>query len=181
MVTYNGKVHCLETKNHTVITRRNGKVVISGNSHQSIKNLTYVGSPIQQDFEEVGQQKGCIIIDTKKENPIEFYANNNLPEFHIITLASNGDLTKFKEGYNPHHYYRITIISQDVDLKDVPSSERIEIIPYLEEHKFEEEKSIDSIKSPEQMIVEVIDQAETNVNKDDWKKTALGIWGEVEK
>lgn len=35
IVSYNGKVWCLETENHTLISRRNGKVLITGNSNES--------------------------------------------------------------------------------------------------------------------------------------------------
>lgn len=34
-VDYNGKVWCLETKNHTLIARRNGKIIITKNSNES--------------------------------------------------------------------------------------------------------------------------------------------------
>lgn len=35
-VDYNGKVACFEVPNHTLITRRNGKVIVTGNSNASI-------------------------------------------------------------------------------------------------------------------------------------------------
>lgn len=34
-VSYTGKVWCLETENHTLIARRNGKIIITGNSNES--------------------------------------------------------------------------------------------------------------------------------------------------
>lgn len=33
--SYDGKVFCFETKNHTLVARRNGKVIITGNSNES--------------------------------------------------------------------------------------------------------------------------------------------------
>ena len=35
IVEYNGRVWCVEVKNHTIFTRRNGKIVLTGNSNQN--------------------------------------------------------------------------------------------------------------------------------------------------
>jgi len=47
---YKGKVYCLTVKNGTLLTRRNGKVTITGNCAQDVGNVHYIGSLVRGKF-----------------------------------------------------------------------------------------------------------------------------------
>jgi hypothetical protein len=63
---YEGSIWCLTVKNGTLIVRRNGKVVITGNSRQRFDNVFYPGTPMQYTFgDDTNKQVSVFTIDDK--------------------------------------------------------------------------------------------------------------------
>lgn len=63
------------------------KRVISGHYHMphEFDNVIYVGSPMQQDFGEIGQKKSVVIYDTKKDTWIRDEIKG-LPKHYIVSV-----------------------------------------------------------------------------------------------
>jgi DNA repair exonuclease SbcCD nuclease subunit len=66
--------------------------VFSGHYHyrNKIGNVQYIGSPFQQNYGEMGQNKGVIIYDSNK-NKTEFVEIDNTPKHYEIEVHWHGD------------------------------------------------------------------------------------------
>ena len=64
------------------------KQVFLGHYHKphSLENVTYVGSPLQQNFSEMGQDKGVIIFDTKDPTNFKRVEIKGTPKHHEAKL-----------------------------------------------------------------------------------------------
>ncbi len=58
--------------------------------HQTIGKVTYIGSPMQQDFGEAGEKKGFILYDDKKDK-FKFVEIPGIPKHHKIDMGSDTD------------------------------------------------------------------------------------------
>ena len=89
-VDYSGSVVCLRTPNETLVTRQNGKVLISGNSPDcSFKNVNYVGSVYKVTASEIGDTKRIAIIT---DNKLKFYPIESRPMYEIELNGLKGKL-----------------------------------------------------------------------------------------
>lgn len=70
------------------------KQVFLGDVHEPkeiIKNVRYVGSPLQIDFRDAGQQRGFYVVD-ENTGKWTFHWNTKSPRFHILSSADIGDV-----------------------------------------------------------------------------------------
>jgi DNA repair exonuclease SbcCD nuclease subunit len=68
-------------------------------------NVISVGSPLQLSFSEMGQAKGCWLLDTEVAEPLTFIANKESPEFLELVLEP-GQGIDFLDSKN---YYRVKV------------------------------------------------------------------------
>lgn len=66
------------------------KRVFSGHyhRHQTVGKVTYIGSPMQQNFGEAGETKGVVIYDDKKDK-FKFVEITGLPRFHKFVMGDD--------------------------------------------------------------------------------------------
>jgi len=82
-------------------------IVFNGHIHkpQVYKNIVCIGSPMQQDFGESGEQKGFIVFDSEKMDweriPTEY------PRFFVIDKLD--DETRERISKDRYNYYRIKV------------------------------------------------------------------------
>jgi len=151
--------------------------VISGHYHkkQKVQNIIYCGSPIQHSYKEAGQDKGFLTFDGNKFK----FEKIDSPQFNKILIGSEEGVQKFLKVYKDRDYYDITIASPEVDIDLLPKGSRIEIHPYIE-HIVDTtvEQSSTTI---EDLIVNTIEESDTDLNKEEWKEIALKMLKEVKE
>ena len=87
--------------------------IYSGHIHivQDIKNFKFIGSPYHLDRNDVENQKGIFIYDTKKDTDI-FIANNFSPEFIKIKIEDDNDLNKLQDNILTKNFIDIEVSNQ---------------------------------------------------------------------
>lgn len=156
------------------------KLVFTGHFHkfQNWKNITYVGSPFQQNFKEAGQEKGFVVLDSNTAN-WEFHKYTGAPEFIRI------DLDEFKNVDVKNKFVGINVdtkIENLVKLKYIMYERgAINVVPFFNKDESEEQirDSLKKVKigkegvSIESSMEELTREFLTQVNKDGIDNTLL--------
>ena len=146
---------------------RKWKYVVLGHYHRPqllTQNAFYCGTPVQNSFsdelpdEENGGYNGFFVIDTEKENSIEFIPIRQ-PRF--ITVKTLEELSNASD----ENYYRLIAdpqLANDLKNVDLGSSVKVEFDKTLDET--DKRSDISLVDSPNKIVEKYIEQT-----KDGWK------------
>lgn len=96
------------------------KIVISGHYHyrNKIKNIQYIGSPLQQTFAEMGQDKGGIIYDYDS-NSIEFVEIKGTPKHYEVKIDLTENSKDVPSGISEKDFVRVKIKGESQDVTQI--------------------------------------------------------------
>ena len=85
--------------------------VFSGHYHyrSKLQNVQYIGSPFQQNFGEMGQEKGVLVYDNEK-NKTTFFEIKGTPKHHEVKVTFKEDSPNFdcgEEDISPQDFVRV--------------------------------------------------------------------------
>jgi len=130
------------------------KYVFNGHIHkpQEVKNIVNIGSPIQQSFNEEGEQKSFI-----------HYKNGEYKRIPLNTIAFK-TLESIEDAKNidMFNYYRIKVSQEEVS---DPIFKKYNVSPYITKTK-EREIRLKVDSSDEEEIETYVDITKTNLNKE---------------
>lgn len=116
------------------------KIVISGHYHyrNKIKNVQYIGSPLQQTFAEMGQSKGGIIYDYST-NKVEFVEIKGTPKHYEVKIDLTEGTKDIPKEITEKDFVRVKIKGESQDVSQVT---RDEISKYVSSSSIKIEKEI---------------------------------------
>lgn len=128
------------------------KKVYSGHIHlfQRNKNFTFVGNNFDMDRNDMNNQKGIFILDTKN-NTEKFIANNISPKFKKFYLTSESDIDKL-DSLNMKDYIDL-YISNSLLINNRKLRRKLEL--KLESGKFESVEYLDDIAIRDEKLTDV--------------------------
>ena len=153
---YRGKVWCLTVENDTLLVRRNGKVLVTGNCPQQIGSVLYVGSLVQHKFNkwDLKSAGGVLIYDFNSQ---QMRRIPNTFSKHYVKL----DFDKLPDGKIQFPPDRVVLqVFSEQHLEDIQSN--LEGFEYYYIRKFQERNSTDQpdmevdIQSPSKLLREYV-------------------------
>lgn len=129
--------------------------VYSGHIHirQTVKNFTFVGAPYHLDRNDIGNVKGVYVLDTEKNEDI-FIENNISPEFKIVNINSDSELSGFNPKILDNNYVDLRI-NNELLVKDIKN--RLIIDTLLRKHQFESVEYVDNVTESEPNVLENVE------------------------
>lgn len=126
---------------------RSFRLVRSGHIHivQQNKNFSFVGSIFQMDRNDIGDQKGIFVIDTKDDTE-EFFPNLVSPVFKKLTIRDESDVEDLDNFKSTKDYIDLTV-SNNLLINNRKLRRKLESI--LESGSFYSVEYIDDIVSDE--------------------------------
>lgn len=156
--------------------------VFNGHIHkpQKVGNIICVGSPMQHDFSESGENKRIIVFDTSTKK-IESIPILSCPNFEVIEIKKKSDLLRFlKREESDKNYYLLRIpVNMEIDYEELSKRKRvfIELTGNKREHVAHESKQEVEYLSPKDAVFQWIDSMNiSEEDKSDLKKRAEMIW-----
>lgn len=152
--------------------------VYSGHIHivQEINNFTFVGSPYHLDRNDIGNQKGVYVYDTKKDKDV-FIPNDYSPEFKKVIIKKESDLEILTEELKNDNFIDIEVSNNLIinnpkfrlDFDKTVNKHKIERIDYINDIVKEEKVRISKDfkhKSIKDISLEWIDELKINEDLD---------------
>jgi calcineurin-like phosphoesterase family protein/galactitol-specific phosphotransferase system IIB component len=133
------------------------KKVKSGHIHITQRNgiFQFIGSIFQMDRNDMGDQKGILILDTKNETE-QFIPNKISPVFKKLTIATEDDVEKLDELKETKDYIDL-LISNKLLISNRKLRRKLEVM--LEKGNFASVEYIDDISE------ELVEGDEVSVNE----------------
>lgn len=105
------------------------KRVFSGHYHfrNSFKNIQYVGSPMQQNFGEMGQEKGCLIWDTDTDQ-LDFVEIEGTKKHYEVEVDPKSKTIKGLSGISAADSVRAKVTGDAYDVIGMSKQSVIEMI-----------------------------------------------------
>lgn len=149
------------------------RAVVSGHchKHQRLDNIWYVGSPLQMDFNDEGDDRGFMIYETEQFTFIPVAG----PRFETIELKTQGEADRFGGMLDGNSYYRLTV-GRGIDLPDIPLY-KVEV--HKEGKKVMEERVVTNNKTQEEVIKDALGVMYPDHDQDALFDTAMKIWEET--
>lgn len=166
----------------------NFRNVFSGHYHfrNTIQNVHYIGSPYQQNFGEMNQEKGIVIYDNDK-NKKDFYEIKNTPKHYEVSIEWNEkgkrivkgkideigekDHTRFKIFGDSEQCSKISANNQDIVNCHSVKIERF----VRERHISRLEITSDEVLSPNSLVEKYIKFVDTTLDKKQLMKVGMEI------
>jgi DNA repair exonuclease SbcCD nuclease subunit len=167
--------------------------VFSGHYHyrSKYKNVRYIGSPFQQNFGEMGQEKGVIIYDSE-ENEESFVEIKGSPKHHEITFrweegSKKPSIEGDKDSLEKEDYCRIKVVGDSErvnslsigDVRKVVACDNISVEREPQDKHFTRLNiSSGEIMNVESLMAKYVDFVSTDLDKSkllDVGKKILGV------
>lgn len=180
-INYNGLVWCPTTRNGLWISRRNGRVLVTGNSghyhtRQMVANNAYqIGSVMNMNFSNTPEDKGVFLLNP--ENDELKFIQIKSPKFYTVKCDFSDQIEEFlRIQYNNYDYFKL-ILGSDSLL--APESKNNIIVEYDFQPTVIEKELIDTseIMNLEPIIREYIDRSNTSLDKEILIKKAIELLG----
>jgi DNA repair exonuclease SbcCD nuclease subunit len=167
----------------------NFRNVFSGHYHfrNSIQNVHYIGSPYQQNFGEMGQNKGVIIYDNK-ENKKEHYAIKDTPRHYEVAIEWDEKGKRIVKGFikdiGKKDHVRFKVFGDSEQCSKISSENSGDIVDCdsVKIERFVKEKHLsrldiksDDVLSPQKLVEKYIDFVDTSLDKRKLLKLGLEI------
>ena len=150
------------------------RAVISGHchKHQQLGNIWYVGSPLQMNFGDEGDDRGFMFY----EQGLFTFMPVAGPRFETIELKTQEEADRFTESQTVSSYYRI-ILANGVRLDS-------DLLYNIEAHKegnlVAEERVVTKNKTQEEIIKEALAVMYPDNDQDAMFEMAMDLWKEAE-
>jgi len=148
--------------------------VLLGHYHarQELGNIQYIGAVMQHSFSDIGNKCGVTIQNRDKFKFIEVIS----PTFNHIIIKSKEDVDAFMENRNSRNYYTLTVKDRKLEL---PSFDYRVVVEYDVEETVEGRLKQEKNETLETTIVNFIEKANTQVDKELAKKYITEILKEA--
>jgi DNA repair exonuclease SbcCD nuclease subunit len=157
--------------------------VFCGHYHyrNTIDNVQYIGSPLQQNFGEMGQDKGVLVYDTKTDK-IEFVEIKSTPKHYEVNLSWEDGKEKYEgpiKEIREIDFVRLEVIGDVESVSNFSKERALKKIKVkdLKVNRHVKEKSFSRLAIAESermdlksLMTKYVDFVDTDLNKERLKK-----------